>query len=321
MQISPEEYKKCFDGYQIIDCVVRKKDNCYFLAKKMYDVDKKAPPEFDLTKRVIPFFASKPAGKRWSKAELNNFDHLCAEVSLQPTEQLVCMDLAGSVYAVGGGQAGMEATLAPFLKGGPLRGSIEKLRSIDGYVYAVGGNRSAMRREGKDNWLGFTKDFPKPEGFGQAFEDIDGFHANDLYCVGGKGDVWHYDGKTWKQLAFPSNVYLSTVCCAEDGFVYIGAQRGWVFKGKGDVWQCIHKDTMTLAFKDMVAYQGKVWCTSDYGLWEIEGDKVKESTAPAEVRACSGNLSVGDGVLLIAGLHGVALHDGTRWEILVETGI
>lgn len=319
MHINIDEYKQHFEGYQITDCVVRKKDIFYLVLKEMYDTEKDAPSEFKLIKRVVPYFMNDPVGKRWGHATLKNFDHLCGGASLFPTEQFVGVDMSGSVYALGSGDRGVEDKLVRWYEGGPKRGGIDRLKTIDGYVYASGGARTVLRRDGKNNWHGFTKDIPDNDEAAQGFEDIDGFNENDIYCVGGKGDVWHYDGRIWKQLAFPSNMYLWSVCCAGDGYVYIGAQEGNVFKGKGDEWKRIHKAHMTLPIKDMVWHQGKVWCTSDYGLWEIENDKLTDSTAPAEVRACAGNLSVADGVMLIAGMFGAAFHDGKEWQMLVDT--
>jgi hypothetical protein len=54
MNISVEDYKKYFEGYQITDCAVRRKDIFYLVLKQMYDTDKNAPSEFKLTKRVVP---------------------------------------------------------------------------------------------------------------------------------------------------------------------------------------------------------------------------------------------------------------------------
>lgn len=75
----------------------------------------------------------------------------------------------------------------------------------------------------------------------EGFEDIDGFNINDIYCVGGRGDVWHSDGMKWKQTHFPSNLDLYTVCCAGDGYVYISGYGGTTFKGRGDQWKQIYK--------------------------------------------------------------------------------
>ena len=100
--------------------------------------------------------------------------------------------------------------------------------------------------------------------------------------------------------------------------------RGWlclsgsVFKGRGAEWKRLYRGDMTLPFRDMVWHQGKVWCTSDYGLWVVDSDKVKEADVPDKIRAYSGHLSVGDGVMLLAGIYGAAMHDGREWRMVID---
>ncbi|MCO6515326.1 MAG: hypothetical protein J6586_02190 [Snodgrassella sp.] len=64
-----------------------------------------------------------------------------------------------------------------------------------------------------------------------GFEFIDGFSETEIYAGGGKRDLWQFNGETWRQVFFSSDMPLESVCCGQDGFVYIGAQSGTVFKG------------------------------------------------------------------------------------------
>jgi hypothetical protein len=34
------------------------------------------------------------------------------------------------------------------------------------------------------------------------------------------------------------------------------------------------------------------------------------------VKVCAGHLSVADGVMLMAGTHGAAVHDGQQWQVI-----
>ena len=181
------------------------------------------------------------------------------------------------------------------------------------------------RRVGVNDWESFCYDLPVPTAkeyddsakrSAMLFEDIDGFNEADMVVVGGKGVVWQLQGKSWRQVAFPSNMYLHSVCCGGDGHVYIGAQSGTIFKGRGDQWKMIHRGQFTLPFKDMVWHQGQLWCTSDYGLWTLQGGELVQADVPSEIYVCAGNLSVGDGVMLMAGTHGAAFHDGQRWQLI-----
>ena len=318
LQIDQNSYDEFFKGFHITDCAVRDRNIFYFVLRAIYSGDN-APPEHELKKRFVQFVQNHPTVKPWGYKQLNGFGRLKAGASLMPFPHFVGVSSEGGVFAFGKGLNEIEDDLRSWAEGGPQRGGIRKLRTIEGALYAVGGNRTVLRRDGKNNWHGFTKEIPSIGDSDQGFEDMDGFSAKDIYCVGGTGNVFHFDGTRWQQCAFPSNRYLESVCCAGDGYVYIGGQSGYVFKGRGEQWKKIHQDNMTLGFTDMVWHQGKVWCTSDYGLWVIENDKLVEADVPPEIRACSGNLSVGDGVMLLAGMFGAAYHDGQQWHMLVNT--
>ena len=197
---------------------------------------------------------------------------------------------------------------------------------IYGMAYAVGGGRTVCRRRGPNDWESLCLNLPlgtraehddvkKSEDM--AFEDIDGFSHNDLYVIAGRGVVWHLNGTAWRRIPFPSNMFLESVCCAGDGHVYIGAQSGTMFRGRGDQWEMIHRGNMSLPFKDIVWHANRLWCTSDYGLWTVNGNKVERvEDLPSEISVCAGNLSAADGVMLMGGVHGAAFHDGQTWQLI-----
>jgi hypothetical protein len=172
-----------------------------------------------------------------------------------------------------------------------------------------------FKRVDRNNWVEIGPLPPYSKGE-VGFDDFDAFSESDIYAAGGKGDVWHYDGKAWHRISFPSNMWLETVCCGEDGYVYIGAQSGNLFRGRDKAWELIHRDNLSLTFKDMVWFGDRVYATSDYCLWEIKDGKVRDSQEPIDITICSGNLSVGDGVMLLAGHSGAALYDGEKWTQL-----
>ncbi len=172
-----------------------------------------------------------------------------------------------------------------------------------------------FKRVDRNHWIEIGPLPPMKSGQ-SGFDDFDAFSETDIYAAGGRGDVWHYDGTAWHRIPFPSKMWIESVCCGQDGYVYIGAQSGTVFQGRGDAWKLIHEGDISLPFKDMVWFGDRVYATNDYGLWEIKDGAVQRSDAPIEITNCSGNLSVGDGVMLLAGHYGAALHDGTGWTRL-----
>jgi hypothetical protein len=316
MILSDLEIKENIDGYFFYDCAVRDKESFSFLMFESID------DAANGRRRLINYFPNDPEGDRIGKMELTGFSRPIMAASLYPKNQSVVVASDCTVCVQGGGDGGMERPIpnGDELSAGVLRACFN-LATIDGYIHAVGPWRTVCKRIGPNHWeslVGDRSTLPKPPRRGSStdggFDAIAGFHSNDLYCVGGKGDAWRYDGQRWYQCVVPTNMYFRSVCCAGDGFVYIGMQSGSVMRGREDSWEIIHRDEMTLAFKDMVWYGDKVWCTSDYGLWVIEEGKLKEADVPPEVKACSGNLSVGDGVMLLAGMYGATVFDGRNWQ-------
>lgn len=333
MKLDNGSYEKLFNGFFIIDCVVRRKDFCYFVVEQIYDEETESPPKSQIITRVVTYVTQPEKvklGRIWGGQDLKGMHRLKAGVSLQPKEQFVGVSLNDHVYVLGSGDDGFENDLKGSnskelreTKAGPeeyfLRGGIHKLRTIEGQLYGCGLGRTVITRHGKNDWF-YHASLPKDKSFldDTGFLDIDGFSSNDVYAAGGHGDVWHYDGNKWKQLAFPSNMTLGTVCCAGDGYVYIGADSGTVYRGRAEKWERIHRGDMTLSYRDMVWHDGKVWATNDHGIWVIENGKVNRADAPDKVRVCSGHLSVGDGVMLLAGVYGAAMHDGKDWHMVID---
>ncbi|WP_155274256.1 hypothetical protein [Pseudomonas chlororaphis] len=323
--ISSADFSKQLLGYNIVDCVVRSRDKFYFLAREDYtqwtdweDVGR-YPDDTALTLRVISDFSFKPKDSQWGHATLTGFDIANAAVSLKPKEQLVVSSISGQIYAVGSGEAGMEDSI---LK--QTRGGVFKLKTISDKLYAAGGQRTVGFREQKNNWHWHSESIPfnkEQDSRISGFDDLDGFDQDDMYAVGGMGDVWHFNGGLWRRVDFPSNLYLETVCCGGDGRVYISGYEGHTFVGRGDTWKKVKtKEHISLAFKDMVWYEDRVWCTNDSGVWWIVGDKLVKADIPAFAQISAGYLSARDGVLLLAGFYGAAYLENGQWHQIFSYG-
>ena len=321
--INAEIFAKRFLGYNIVDCEVRNKNSYCFLVREDYtmwlDLEEDEDPDADdteLEKRVISYNPSKPEGSQWGNAVLGDGWDLChLGFSILPKEQIVVASIDGDVFAAGSGEAGDEKELPNNKQS--LRGALNRLKTIDQRLYIVGGNRTVGFREGKDRWKWLTGDVSYKKGSSdQGFEDLDGFSHNDLYAVGGRGDVWHYDGTTWRAIKFPTNKRLETVCCGADGKVYISGYEGVTFVGRGDQWKKIEAPDLVLGFKDMLWHQDRVWCTGEYGVWWIQDDKVVPAHIPGSAKICAGNLSARDGVLMLAGFNGASILENGEWNTL-----
>ncbi|MDM5177741.1 hypothetical protein PO883_11110 [Massilia sp. DJPM01] len=324
MEISESDFEYSFAGYQIVDCVVRSDDLFYFSLMEDYTKSPdwkggEGPSSDELLHRIVCYARNAAPDERWTHTELEGFSNIVAGVSEVPKQQFVGSDIQGNIYVLGGGDDDIEEPLKNGKENGVARGAITRLRTIEGLLYIAGTGRSVGYREGPDQWISLTQGISYSYDIDRStsgFRDIDGFGRSEIYCVGGEGDVWKFDGKTWARVHFPSNIRLYSVCCAGDGFVYISGYGGATFKGRDNKWKKIHDDTMTLPFKRMVWYQGKVWCTSDYGLWTIENDKLEVADVSDEVKVASGYMSVKGGTLLLGWYSGASYCQAGKWTVI-----
>lgn len=323
-KLSFDEY---FRGFHFVDCAVRSRSIIYLLGRQEYELEEgdSDPDESEVVKRFSNIFLDRPESERYGCTDLTGFRITNIEVSQVPQPHAVAVDYKADVFARAKGLTGLEDRVPFDDETGPQRGGIRRLRSVDGHVYGAGGRRSVCRREGPNHWVPlWDKSLPLPkvkrkvDENDYGFDDIHGFSANDLYAVGGEGDVWHYDGKRWKQIPFPSNMDLYNVCCGGDGQVYIGGRSGAVFRGRENRWEKIHDGGLSLRLKDMEWYQDRVWCTNDYGVWTIKDGKFEDAGLPLAIGNCAGRLAVGDGVMVLAGMYGAAMYDGQEWQMLVD---
>ena len=322
--------KKTFDrffrGYHFVGCAVRAKDIIYLIGRKEYEVDNYGghPSEKAVEKRIFNLILSLPEEERYGYSGVAGFDRLKIAVSQMPKVHSVSVDGNGAVYAMGSGFDNVEGGVEFNEKTGPQRGGVLDIKTIKGVVYGVGWSRSVCKREGPDQWVSIWNNLPipkvksTPELNRYGFRAVDGFSGSDIYAAGGEGDVWHYDGKVWKQIPFPSNMLIYNVCCGGDGFVYIAGHGGTVFRGRGDKWTKICNGIASYWFNDMVWYQDKVWATNDYGICAFNEKGEQKLDLPDFVRSSTGYMAQGDGVLVIAGMYGASMHDGKEWKSLVD---
>ncbi len=340
MIITLEEYKKFLRRRFFRDCAIRDRNMFVFVTEMIYtdeEVEEEEREGYNPSRRpkqIASLFRDQAVGTQWGWSNLQGWETTIIGTAQKPLNQSVSVEkfavfptMRSRSYVTGSGPAYEDIPIHSASSNEPnnwRRGAITRLKSIDGWLYACGGGRSFAKRLDRGSWQSFTQDIPQLPGTysetlgAEGFDDFDAYGENDIYAIGGHGDVWHFDGRHWQQIPFPSNEPLESICCGGDGNVYISGYEGITFMGRGNRWKKIHDGGISLGFRDMVWHDGKVWCTSDYGLWTIAGGRVRVADVPATVAACAGHLAVGDGVLLLAGLSGAAFMENGRWESIIS---
>lgn len=313
--LKEENWRKHFKGYSIVDCAVRDRNIVYFCMRQ------DLPPEteslmwdHDIRTKQFALYLDTP-DDQYGARTLEGYNKPRLGVSRKPRAQslLVARNNDGQVSVFGGGRDQPDEFIAP--------GKVPmtwRVKCIGGYAYSVGGRRSIYKRVDIGKWEKFAE-LPKGDGnvalFG--FNDMDAFCETDMYAVGGHGDVWHFDGKTWTQQGFPSNVQLATVTCAGDGHVYISGEGGSLWRGRGSTWEPIYRGGSSILWNDVLWFENKLWLASDYQARIWNGKTLEPITHKGQEVPIRGHMDAYDGLLVIAGPEVVKAYDGKTWRTLV----
>lgn len=315
--LDKKRWGEVFAGFEIIDVAIRDRATIQFCAKKsLGHEDASLLFDEDIASRIITLFPHRPAGNNCGFQELEGMRHPVLGVSRapfpRPSGLISSRSNGGDVWPFGGGSGPMEQISAGRFVA-PTR-----LKCIDGVTYAVGLGRCVFQRLDVGKWSPLENGFPGGEVTTKmGFSDIDAFTECDMYAVGGHGDVWHYNGTTWSQLGFPSNVQLATVTCAGDGKVYISGEGGSLWVGEKSTWKQIHQGASSLLWNDVLWFENKLWLASDYQFRQWDGKQLVPVEHEGKSVDVAGHLDAYDGVLVVASPNEAKMFDGSTWRTLV----
>jgi len=315
------DWDKQFSGYHLLGIVLRNETYIYFLLQKHYPEDWDDDPEKYEDAEGVPWrlvvnYTEGIVEQQWTSVDLfGGADRVFSAAQYDGLEQCVVVTRSGKTYAVGSNRKGIEQAAGT----GPRGLGATNAQTLFGKVHVTTSNGQIVRREGPDEWVKIRSREKHGRGM---FDAISGFSPEDIYAVGNDGIVEHFDGTHWRRLSVPSSLQLNTVCCAEDGFVYIGGRNGTLLKGRGSRWKRLVKgDTWYVELDEMVWYADRLYFIARGGaLYYLEGDEIKagwhDEANPIPIGPSL--LSVGDGMLLAANSGEAALFDGEKWQVIVS---
>lgn len=291
-------------GLLIRTGAVRSPDVGYLLA---------GDPKREEAEEAHAVFFKWSAGK-FTPGAMNFSAHSCCIVT-EPALALVCVGPNGhySITAASGKPVGNIFDNSQPQPQGPRYGSISSVSAVAGKAFAVGSEGMAYRL---DDFNGWTRiDDGLPDTFGARA--LHGFSVNDLYAVGSRGEIWHYDGKKWTKCDSPTNVHLNCVCCAPDGTVYAAGNGGMLLSGRASAWKVIEQEAVEKPFWDLEWFAGELYLSTLASLFRLAGGKLAPVEFGAEkVKTCY-HLSATTEVLWSVGEKDVLSFDGKSWTRVV----
>ena len=246
-------------------------------------------------------------GEDWADAVDTDWDSTALAVAKKPNEKLVFVGEDGDVCTYVGGQSTIEEISPP-----PKL--IRNAKTVDGYVIVCGMLRQVYQRVNEGEWADISA--PRPEaGEEVGFEAVDGYSTNELYAVGWNGEIWEYDGSKWFKRESPTNVILTSVCCAPDGTVYIGGQNGTLLKGRHESWEIIDwKDEINIDIWDLCWFNGRLYVAAINNLFTLDDNQLMDvDFGDLETPSCF-CLTQAEGVMWSIGNEDVLSFDGTTWQ-------
>ena len=194
-------------------------------------------------------------------------------------------------------------------------GYLNQIKRISDRVYVCGYNGQVYRRD-DSGWKHMDNGLLESPAAKSLLNivSIDGTSDHDIYVVGIKGTVAHYDGTLWKRIEAPTRLFLTWVRCLPSGEVYVCGFKGTLLKYSAGQWQVLSDPAFRDDFSCIEFFQGKVYLASLTQVFVLEGDKLKpidlSSTTP---EPDAFRLDAKDDVLWSFGQRYVCFFDGKRW--------
>ena len=317
-----EREKRCLDTILLIDCCIASKEFYATVGEKDYG-EKYDPWEEWPPTHLIFYFKDRFMKNEdpWGCIRFGKNNFKWSKIVHLDKDTILLVDNERSAYTEN--VVTRESIREQEIPRTTLR-TVENLKNIHGTIYAVGIGRGVARRDGKNKWTLISKEIQGKmiadlSVFQAGFSAIDGFEAHkDLYAGGGHSDMWHYDGEHWRAIDLPIlKMRIRAIVCAGDGKVYAVGRDAKIVVGKGDEWKVIEHDLTTHDFTDAVWYENKLYLCTEYRLYTLENDILKEIVDFGERAPYTfGSLYVNDGLLMSAGDSSIAIYDGKEWNAL-----
>jgi hypothetical protein len=191
-------------------------------------------------------------------------------------------------------------------------GHLRAATRLDDDVIAVGMERQVYRRDASGAWSDMMQGIPEssPEGV-TGFECVLAISANEMYAAGWRGDIWTFDGVTWRQIDSPTNLVITGMCAAPDGSIMACGRNGLLLSGRHDSWKIVREGACPTDLWSLDGSTGKVFAAGLRHLFLLTEDGAELVGTDAQSH---GELIYGAGVLWSMGEKDFLSFDGVAWK-------
>jgi hypothetical protein len=193
-----------------------------------------------------------------------------------------------------------------------LYGYVNAMREIAGELYVCGFRRQVYRLVGDEFIHLHSEILASYEERGFSFESIDGTSRENLYAVGRQGEVFGYDGLSWRAFDVPTNRTLTSVRCDGDSTVYACGYNGVVIRSTGGMWEDVSDPDFREHIWGMEIFEGIPYFSFLGGVVRLNG-----STMERVLNKSGYKLHARNGVMWSFGNDDLYFYNGRDWHEVI----
>ena len=191
---------------------------------------------------------------------------------------------------------------------------VRSVVTIENSQFIAGMRREVYKRTKEKSWVEIDHDvIYQGDKIDIGFNTINGFNCSEVYAAGANGEIWRYDSKKWFEVQAPTNVHLHALCCASDGYVYIGGTAGVIIRGRYNDWEVLGFDTRETIW-DIHCFKGELYLITNEGLFKYKDEsfeKIQDDLLDYRDFLC---ISSKKDTMIVFGLKRIVEYDGTTWS-------
>lgn len=194
---------------------------------------------------------------------------------------------------------------------------MKSIKEIEGEIIAVGMGRRAYKRNKSGQWKPidqtcFVKRLERKESIG--FNDVAGIDMNNIVAVGYKGEIWYYNGDSWKEELSPTKVTLTGIVQISSTEFIICGLKGLIIKGSFGNWNVLKQNITTSDFWGIASFHGKCFVSNYDGVYIINDSNIEKCYPEVNQKNKTAYLSSGSNSIWSVGLQSVAKSlNGIDW--------
>lgn len=208
-------------------------------------------------------------------------------------------------------------------------GYVSSARQVGSHLYASGVGGQVYRRTAPGKWEHMDEGLLQP-GDGSSrlmLYAIDGSSENDLYVagdihtgVGIPGRLYHWDGKSWRQIIIPPVYGLNAIFVESEQRIWLAGLRGALLLGnQKEGFVSLLPRRGPHLFHDIVCYKEVMYLASNQGLYRYDPERrtiIRVRTGLPREPSYVSHIDQSDDVLWCFGPSDILRFDGETWTAI-----